>query len=147
MRNSIKKQVQEICEKERVIEEEILSTIKCPDCGEYALHISLLTTAPHILCFTCRYTFSLGSTGENSPLFKKFIEDPTQFKTSSTEMINRVNSFNQQVIERSKPHCPRCGSTSITAGQRGYSLLTGFLGSGSTVNRCANCGHKWKPRR
>ncbi|MDE7360014.1 MAG: hypothetical protein K2N39_11430, partial [Lachnospiraceae bacterium] len=42
-------------------------------------------------------------------------------------------------------HCPRCGSTNITAGQRGYSLLTGFVGSGSTVNRCANCGHKWKP--
>ena len=41
--------------------------------------------------------------------------------------------------------CPRCGSTNITAGQRGYSLLTGFVGSGSTVNRCANCGHKWRP--
>lgn len=41
--------------------------------------------------------------------------------------------------------CPKCGSTSITAGQRGYSLLTGFIGSGKTVNRCANCGHKWKP--
>ena len=41
--------------------------------------------------------------------------------------------------------CPRCGSTNITAGQRGYSLLTGFVGSGSTVNRCANCGHKRKP--
>lgn len=41
--------------------------------------------------------------------------------------------------------CPRCGSTNITAGQRGYSLLTGFVGSGSTVNRCANCGYKWKP--
>lgn len=41
--------------------------------------------------------------------------------------------------------CPKCGSTNITAGQRGYSLLTGFIGSGSTVNRCASCGHKWKP--
>ena len=43
------------------------------------------------------------------------------------------------------PKCPRCGSTSITAGQRGYSLLWGFIGSGNTVNRCSNCGHKWKP--
>ena len=41
--------------------------------------------------------------------------------------------------------CPKCGSTSITAGQRGFSLLTGFIGSGKTVNRCANCGYKWKP--
>lgn len=44
------------------------------------------------------------------------------------------------------PRCPKCGSTAITAGQRGYSLLTGFIGSGNTVNRCANCGHKWKPK-
>lgn len=41
--------------------------------------------------------------------------------------------------------CPKCGSTSITAGQRGYSLLTGFIGSGKTMNRCANCGYRWKP--
>ena len=41
--------------------------------------------------------------------------------------------------------CPRCGSTQITTGQRGYKLLTGFLGSSKTVNRCANCGYKWEP--
>ena len=41
--------------------------------------------------------------------------------------------------------CPKCGSTSVTTGSRGYSLLTGFLGSGKTVNRCGSCGHKWKP--
>lgn len=46
--------------------------------------------------------------------------------------------------DKNTPKCPKCGSTAITAGQRGYSLLTGFLGSGQTVNRCANCGYKWK---
>ena len=46
---------------------------------------------------------------------------------------------------KSRPKCPKCGSTNITAGQRGFSLLTGFLGSNKTVNRCANCGHTWKP--
>ena len=43
------------------------------------------------------------------------------------------------------PKCPKCGSTAITAGQRGYSFFTGFLGNNKTVNRCANCGHTWKP--
>ena len=43
------------------------------------------------------------------------------------------------------PKCPKCGSTSITTGSRGYSLFTGFLGSGKTVNRCGNCGYKWEP--
>lgn len=63
----------------------------------------------------------------------------SQFKNQ----LEQRNQVNQQ--EQNQVRCPRCGSTNITAGQRGYSLLTGFVGSGSTVNRCANCGHKWKP--
>lgn len=42
--------------------------------------------------------------------------------------------------------CPKCGSTSITTGARGYSLLMGFIGSGKTVNRCGKCGNKWEPK-
>lgn len=44
------------------------------------------------------------------------------------------------------PRCPRCGSTAVTTGERGYSILWGFAGSGRTVNRCGRCGHKWAPR-
>lgn len=43
--------------------------------------------------------------------------------------------------------CPKCNSTAVTAGQRGYSVVWGFVGSGKTVNRCAKCGHKWEPKR
>ena len=46
-----------------------------------------------------------------------------------------------------KPRCPKCSSTSISTGSRGYSMVWGFVGSGKTVNRCANCGHKWEPRK
>lgn len=53
----------------------------------------------------------------------------------------------QPTEDLNKVKCPKCGSTNITAGQRGHSLVWGFAGSGSTVNRCANCGHKWKPRK
>lgn len=42
-------------------------------------------------------------------------------------------------------HCPHCGSTAITTGQRGFSIVTGFLGSNKTVNRCGKCGYSWKP--
>ena len=42
--------------------------------------------------------------------------------------------------------CPKCGSTAVTTGQRGFSIISGFIGSGSTVNRCGKCGYKWKPR-
>lgn len=43
--------------------------------------------------------------------------------------------------------CPKCGSTSIATVNRGYSIITGFLGSGKAVNVCQMCGHKWKPGR
>lgn len=41
--------------------------------------------------------------------------------------------------------CPQCGSTEYHAGARGYSILTGFIGSGKTVLTCLKCGHRWKP--
>lgn len=49
--------------------------------------------------------------------------------------------------EPDQVRCPKCGSTQITTGQRGYSLFSGFLGSNKTVNRCAKCGYSWKPSR
>lgn len=65
------------------------------------------------------------------------------------EQKKAENLARQAKIEREQNtvRCPRCGSTQITTGQRGYSLLTGFLGSNKTVNRCANCGYSWKPGR
>lgn len=41
--------------------------------------------------------------------------------------------------------CPQCGSTQYHAGARGFSLITGFVGSGKTVLTCLKCGHRWKP--
>lgn len=43
--------------------------------------------------------------------------------------------------------CPKCGSTAVTTGQRGFSMWTGFLGSNKTVNRCGNCAYTWTPKR
>lgn len=42
--------------------------------------------------------------------------------------------------------CPKCGSTAIVTTNRGFSIITGFIGSGSPRNVCQNCGHKWKPK-
>ena len=43
--------------------------------------------------------------------------------------------------------CPKCNSAIITTGSRGFSIVTGFIGSGKTVNRCAKCGYKWTPKK
>lgn len=51
---------------------------------------------------------------------------------------------NKQISDKAVS-CPHCGSTAITTGQRGFSIVTGFLGSNKTVNRCGKCGYSWKP--
>ena len=51
----------------------------------------------------------------------------------------------KEEYEEPKIRCPKCGSTSIGTTTRGYSFLTGFLGSGTPMNVCQRCGYKWKP--
>lgn len=67
---------------------------------------------------------------------------PTEFPEETEDEIT-VSAYydkaNKPVV------CPRCGSTSISTGQRGYSLVTGFWGSGKTTNRCSSCGFSWQP--
>lgn len=43
------------------------------------------------------------------------------------------------------PRCPNCGSTYIATINRGYSIVSGFIGSGQAKNVCQKCGHTWKP--
>lgn len=41
--------------------------------------------------------------------------------------------------------CPKCGSTSVTTQERGYSLMWGFCGASSKKNLCQKCGYTWWP--
>ena len=54
----------------------------------------------------------------------------------------KFDTNNQPIIR-----CPKCGSTSIGVVNRGFNLLTGFIGSGTPMNVCQNCGHKWNPKK
>lgn len=66
---------------------------------------------------------------------------------------NECSEINQNIMDLIDFHlnkdaplkCPRCKSTQITTGKRGFSMVTGFIGSNQTVNRCAKCGYSWKP--
>lgn len=65
------------------------------------------------------------------------------------------------IIEHSKPHCPKCGSTNLGKTKRGFkwgravatAAVTGFVdvaaaaggvGSNKMINCCNDCGHTWK---
>lgn len=41
--------------------------------------------------------------------------------------------------------CPKCGSNHIHAGQRGYELMSGFLGAFDLMLHCLQCGTKFRP--
>lgn len=64
-------------------------------------------------------------------------------KNNAVDGANIKSTF---LFTKDQPlRCPRCGSTAVTTTSRGHSLLTGFIGSNKTVNRCGKCGHTWKP--
>lgn len=74
-------------------------------------------------------------------------------ETGELELVKRDPPQNEEEKIETQAHyyeepirCPKCSSTQITTGSRGYSIVTGFIGAGKTVNRCAKCGHKWTPR-
>ena len=52
---------------------------------------------------------------------------------------------NKTEIKEDKIKCPKCGSCNIQSTNRGFSLITGFIGSGFPRNVCQKCGFKWKP--
>lgn len=76
-------------------------------------------------------------------------KDIIEYNLKMSQFRSQVAQQEQQKEAKFKAahqvRCPKCGSTNVATGQRGYSMFWGFLGSGSTVNRCGKCGHKWKP--
>lgn len=64
----------------------------------------------------------------------------SQFRTQAQQIQQTQSKASEKKIT-----CPRCGSTSIISGTKGFSFFTGFLGSGDYRKVCENCGYKWKP--
>lgn len=141
----------------------------CPKCGSYLFTSNVDKTA----CNTCNgtmittnfthrdYATAVKSEKEaeflqrireryviNSPEFDEKLYNEVIDKEYMENM--RVDALMESIKKNNQKsnvlRCPKCGSTAITTGQRGFSLISGFWGSGKTVNRCGNCGYKWKPR-
>ena len=51
----------------------------------------------------------------------------------------------KQLDREGKAYCPKCGSTDISAGKRGWKITTGILGSSKVIITCLKCGNKFKP--
>lgn len=138
----------------------------CPNCGTIDGGTSI-----RLKCYECGTPYKSTDVNRNDPIkvlelckrefVEKYVGDTINwdiFNKRDEKWQKRLQEDNErdrkkQAKEQARqdainhPKCPKCGSTAITAGQRGYTLLTGFLGSNKTVNRCANCGYSWKPGR
>lgn len=110
-----------------------------------------------VICFASIYLFV-----SNYLLFKKDVNSYIAKKKRDEEYENNLKKAQEareleeqkklQELTRKRAEykangiasCPRCASTSIATINRGYSIVTGFYGSGKAVNVCQVCGHKWR---
>lgn len=92
-----------------------------------------------------REQYTIHSNVFDIELYNKEIEEEKEHSQSDEEYENRQKEIKKYQDEKNKLHCPKCNSTNVTTGQRGYTLMTGFVGSNKTMNRCGNCGYAWEP--
>ena len=137
--------------------------VKCPTCGSKDLLLlnsnerekiqEIIANAPN-------------QKSELTPQWRKTIKPSAKQKKSSFARLYEEALATQETIRENKEKgiacCPKCGSTSLSAGKKGFSLgkaavgaaltggsigyglIAGSLGSGKTVITCLNCGHQWK---
>ena len=118
---------------------------KCPFCGSEIIDTNIPDSDFSVIRIISNYnrTFLEAMIKLHDENIIEYETKMAQFRIQAQQMKAIIN---QEKQESAKPKCPKCGSTNIVTGQRGFSLLTGFLGSNKTVNRCSNCGHTWKPK-
>lgn len=110
---------------------------ECKSCGSWDR--TLLEEAESYIGFRCNKCGYLHIWADRDP--ETGIIDGLDYRRREPESPMGVQ-YQQDSIR-----CPKCSSTQIVTGQRGYSIVWGFIGSNKTMNRCAKCGHKWEPRR
>lgn len=80
--------------------------------------------------------------GEKSFLIKEFKAPPRDQNGKSDAAKRELRKYVPDAFaEPVKPQirCPRCGSAEYTLMNRGFSILTGFLGSGRAKRVCNHC--------
>lgn len=61
---------------------------------------------------------------------------------SSKELHDKTSDYRR--LANGKPFCPNCGSIDLSANNKGFSMVTGTIGSKDVYVTCIKCGHRWK---
>lgn len=112
----------------------------CPYCGGTMIDIDF---PPLDLCVLLNISKETTFIEAMIELYKS---NPIDYQLKMSQFRTQYEQQKQvKEAEENKVKCPKCGSTAIATTNRGYSLLTGFIGSGKPMNTCQSCGYKWKP--
>ena len=114
-----------------------------------------------VLIFFVLFKTGLTKLKKSREMYDKLHSDPERYLRTLAEDLVVENMAEQQASEQARKTiakslqereerkanfcCPKCGSTHIATVNRGFSLVWGFIGSGSARNVCQKCGYKWKP--
>lgn len=122
------------------------SLMVCPHCGNDLIDTGMsVGEFCNILLYTDnnpKVVQALMDLYKNAP-----IEYQIKFNQLKMQYEQQKAQQQSQTSESKEPKhtCPKCGSSNITEGTKGFSLITGFIGSGNFRYVCKNCGNKWKP--
>ena len=126
----------------------------------YSVYLKDITKKNRILAIKllrevnqCDLPTAMSIVDSDVPIVKEMI---SKEEASAVAQVFKQESINACIEETAKlrasipvhdttVRCPKCGSTSIATINRGFSLLTGFVGSGNAVNVCQKCGYKFEP--
>ena len=117
----------------------------CPRCGQHGRNKEECTFCGCTMVNT-QYTIEDMFASGDPVKFKKkilneyFYGNPLYSDTEYRRRLEKEEGYSSSALR-----CPNCGSTAVTTGQKGYSVLFGFAGSSRTVNRCGKCGYSWEP--
>lgn len=138
----------------------------CPKCGEQSLCVGNGMCGYYEGCDECGYEFKFNkeklpedySCEKCGSKSGEILETMSEIRIRCLDCKNEIVAVHKRKNASAPPiasggfcsnspvSCPKCGSSQITTGARGFSIVWGFWGSNKTVNRCARCGHTWKPR-
>lgn len=131
---------------------------KCSKCNEYAFYTKGFLYHKKNNCngelvlidMSCEELNTMCYISNDSEFIDAMLElkkkDIIEYNLKMSQFRTQINQ--QKLINKhnlNKVLCPKCGNSDIGVANRGYSLLSGFIGSGKSMNVCKRCGYKWKP--
>ena len=121
----------------------------CPHCGNKLIDEEITKSEfQKFLLYTDnnpKVVHALMELYKNDPIEYQIKINQLQMQYEQQKEAKKQQKAQTSKSDEPKLTCPKCGSSNIAEGTKGFSLMTGFIGSGNFRYVCKKCGNKWKP--